>query len=159
MSDVNENQLIEDISNQIETEFIENQQENYESLLLKAKSFASPLASKKLFIKICKLLSQALQHKNVRRGSKEVTKTIKNNKKGIVLLGGDTSPVDCISHLPIYCEDNKVPYVFVASCSMLSKALGVTNFSQCAMILPSEEYEEAYNICWDRVINLLIYFK
>jgi hypothetical protein len=33
----------------------------------------------------------------------------------ICILAGDISPVDVITHIPIVCEDNKIPYIFVPS--------------------------------------------
>lgn len=33
----------------------------------------------------------------------------------ICVLAGDISPIDVITHIPIVCEDNKVPYIFVPS--------------------------------------------
>jgi H/ACA ribonucleoprotein complex subunit 2 len=31
------------------------------------------------------------------------------------VLAGDISPIDVITHIPIVCEDNKVPYIYVPS--------------------------------------------
>ena len=42
-------------------------------------------------------------------------KGLRKGEKGIVVLAGDISPIDVISHLPVLCEDNDVPYVFVTS--------------------------------------------
>lgn len=33
----------------------------------------------------------------------------------LVAIAGDISPLDVISHLPVYCEEKDVPYVFVSS--------------------------------------------
>ena len=30
-----------------------------------------------------------------------------------VVIAGDISPIDVISHVPVMCEDNSVPYVYV----------------------------------------------
>ena len=32
-----------------------------------------------------------------------------------VIIAGDISPIDVISHIPVACEDNKVPYAYVPS--------------------------------------------
>lgn len=32
-----------------------------------------------------------------------------------VVIAGDVSPIDVISHIPIVCEDNKIPYAYVPS--------------------------------------------
>lgn len=38
----------------------------------------------------------------------------------LCIIAGDISPIDVISHLPVFCEENEVPYVFVTSkvCSL-----------------------------------------
>jgi hypothetical protein len=35
--------------------------------------------------------------------------------RSICVLAGDISPIDVITHIPIVCEDNKVPYIYVPS--------------------------------------------
>ena len=32
-----------------------------------------------------------------------------------VVIAGDVSPIDVISHIPVVCEDNKIPYAYVPS--------------------------------------------
>ncbi len=39
-----------------------------------------------------------------------------------MVIAGDISPVDVISHLPVLCEDAEIPYVFVASKAELGAA-------------------------------------
>jgi len=51
----------------------------------------------------------------LRRGVKDVVKAIKKGAKGVVVLAADVSPVDVISHIPVLCEDNQIPYIFVRS--------------------------------------------
>jgi H/ACA ribonucleoprotein complex subunit 2 len=31
----------------------------------------------------------------------------------LVVLAGDIWPIDVISHIPVLCEDNEIPYVYV----------------------------------------------
>lgn len=31
------------------------------------------------------------------------------------MIAGDISPIDVITHLPVFCEDRDVPYIFVPS--------------------------------------------
>ena len=35
--------------------------------------------------------------------------------RSLVVLAADISPVDVISHLPVFCEEQGVPYMFVTS--------------------------------------------
>ena len=51
----------------------------------------------------------------MRRGVKDVVKAIKKGSSGIVILAADVSPVDVISHIPVLCEDARIPYVYVRS--------------------------------------------
>ena len=51
----------------------------------------------------------------MRRGVKDVVKAIKKGSRGIIILAADVSPVDVISHIPVLCEDARIPYVFVRS--------------------------------------------
>lgn len=41
---------------------------------------------------------------------------------GVVVLAGDISPMDVISHIPVLCEDVNVPYIFVTSRAELGAA-------------------------------------
>ena len=33
----------------------------------------------------------------------------------VVVFAGDISPIDVITHMPILCEENHIPYVYVPS--------------------------------------------
>ncbi|KAI1303273.1 L30e-like protein [Xylaria venustula] len=73
----------------------------------------------------------AAKNKTLKRGVKEVVKSLRkspaagpNNTSfpGVVVLAGDISPMDVISHIPVLCEDVNVPYIFVASRAELGAA-------------------------------------
>lgn len=77
--------------------------------------------------------SPAAKAKTLRRGVKEVVKALRKSAPatpsslsqtplGVVVLAGDISPPDVISHLPVLCEDHAVPYIFVASRAELGAA-------------------------------------
>ncbi len=51
----------------------------------------------------------------MRRGVKEVVKALRKGEKGLCVIAGDISPLDVICHLPVFCEENDVPYIFVDS--------------------------------------------
>lgn len=58
---------------------------------------------------------QVMKKKNVKRGVKEVGKAIRKGMTGICVFAADVSPVDVLSHLPVQCETNDIPYVFIRS--------------------------------------------
>ncbi|KAI1389856.1 L30e-like protein [Hypoxylon trugodes] len=93
--------------------------------------FAKPLADEKGTKKVMKTVRKAAKHKTLKRGVKEVVKSLRKSPTagpgntsfpGVVVLAGDISPMDVISHIPVLCEDVNVPYIFVASRAELGAA-------------------------------------
>ena len=76
---------------------------------------ATPLAGPKLERKLFRITKKIFKYKGVRRGVKEVCKSIRKKHKGIVVFAADVYPVDVYSHIPVLCESNNIPYVFVKS--------------------------------------------
>ena len=87
----------------------------YQERLKALSPISSPLADEKLTKKLHKLVKKASQGKALRRGVKEVVKSLRQGTKGMCILAGDVSPVDVIAHLPILCEEQDVPYIYVPS--------------------------------------------
>ncbi|KAI1850519.1 hypothetical protein JX265_004229 [Neoarthrinium moseri] len=93
--------------------------------------FARPLADDKGTKKILKSVRKAAKNKTLKRGVKEVVKSLRKSTPagpqnqafpGVVVLAGDISPMDVISHIPVLCEDVNVPYIFVTSRAELGAA-------------------------------------
>lgn len=76
---------------------------------------AQPISGEKLEQKLFKMTEKFIDIKGVKRGVKEVGKSIRKGASGICIFAADVSPVDVISHLPIQCESKKIPYIFVRS--------------------------------------------
>lgn len=89
--------------------------------------------SKKLF-KTIKKASKTRGH--VKRGVKEVVKGLRKGEKGLVILAGDISPTDILSHIPVLCEESDVPYIFVASKEALGAASSTKRPTSTVMIVP-----------------------
>lgn len=85
-------------------------------------AISDPLARKSLAKTIIKLGSQFSGERILRRGVKEVVKALRRKRRGIVVLAGDITPVDLVSHIPIMCEDLGLPYVYVRSKEYLGEA-------------------------------------
>lgn len=129
--------------------------DNYEKRLPAVLSFAKPLAPKDLNKKVLKTVKKASKAKHVKRGVKEVVKSLRKGEKGLVVIAGDISPGDVISHLPVLCEDNKVPYVFIPSKEDLGSAGATKRPTSCVMIVPSSGKKEAaeYRENFDAVVK------
>lgn len=129
-----------------------------------AQPMAVPKMSKKLF-KLTKKASKSRGH--VKRGVKEVVKALRKQEKGLVVLAGDISPIDILSHIPVLCEDTGNPYIFVDSKEALGAASATKRPTSCIMIVPGggkkmaakgkdatkakEDYEEDYQGLYKQV--------
>ncbi|ANZ77677.1 BA75_04513T0 [Komagataella pastoris] len=135
----------------------EETEDNYDKKLPALLPFAKPLASKKLNKKVLKTVKKASKAKHVRRGVKEVVKSLRKGEKGLVIIAGDISPPDVISHIPVLCEDSNVPYLFLPSKEDLGSAGATKRPTSCVMIVPNankskkgesktaEEYKDSFD--------------
>ncbi|XP_019390902.1 PREDICTED: H/ACA ribonucleoprotein complex subunit 2 [Crocodylus porosus] len=126
----------------------------YREQLVNLNPIAQPLAPRKLTRKLYKCIKKAAKHKQIRRGVKEVQKFINKGEKGIVVLAGDTLPIEVYCHIPIMCEDRSLPYAYIPSKTDLGTAAGSKRPTCVIMIKPNEEYEEAYGECLEEVTAL-----
>lgn len=131
-------------------------EDQYDARMPSVVTFAQPLANKKLNKKVLKTVKKASKAKNVKRGVKEVVKALRKGEKGLIVIAGDISPPDVISHLPVLCEDNKVPYIFVPSKQDLGAAGATKRPTSVVFIVPGsskdkshrakeEEYKDTFN--------------
>ncbi len=61
----------------------------------------------------------------IRRGTNEATKAIERGIAKLVLIAEDVEPPEVVAHLPLLCEERKIPYVFVPSKERLGQASGI----------------------------------
>ena len=71
---------------------------------------------------------------------KEVVKALRTGEKGLAVIAGDISPIDVITHLPILCEENDVPYVYVPSKAGLGEAGNTKRPTSCVFIVPKSGF-------------------
>lgn len=76
----------------------------------------------------------AAEYKCLKRGVKEVVKSIRRGNKGLCVIAGNISPIDVITHLPILCEESEIPYVYVPSKEDLANA-GATKRPTCCVLV------------------------
>jgi len=129
-------------------------EKSYQELIANINPIATPLASRKLSKKLYKCVKKAAKVKQIRRGVKEVQKFINKGEKGIVVLAGDTLPIDVYCHLPIMCEDKSLPYAYIPSKVDLGSSAGSKRPTCVILIKPHEEYQEAYDECLEEVTGL-----
>jgi len=131
----------------------ESAEDNYESRLSALNEISKPLASKKLNKKLLKTVRKASKAKDIKRGVKEVVKGLRKGNKGLVIIAGDISPIDVITHVPILCEESDVPYCYVPSKEDLGTAGSTKRPTSCVMIVKNKdaEYKDLYEECVNEV--------
>jgi len=98
---------------------------------------AHPLAEKKLAKKVLRTVKKASKARHVKRGVKEVVKSIRKGEKGMIVMAGDISPMDILTHIPLLAEESSNPYVFVPSKETLGQASATKRPTSCVMLCPA----------------------
>eukprot|EP00794_Sanderia_malayensis_P005350 gene5350-6021_t len=134
-----------------DNEDVNSNRPSYEDLITKVSVISKPLASKKLTKKLYKTVKKASKEKSLRRGVKEVAKALRKNEKGFVILAGDVSPIDVISHLPILCEDNEIPYCYVPSRMDLGLASQTKRPTSVILVKEKDSFQDYYKDCYKQL--------
>ncbi|XP_068746148.1 H/ACA ribonucleoprotein complex subunit 2-like protein [Montipora capricornis] len=127
---------------------------DYDELVKRVCAIAKPLAGRKLTKRLYKTVKKASKAKSLRRGVKEVAKALRKEEKGFVVIAGDISPIDVISHIPVACEDKKVPYAYVPSKFDLGAASQTKRPTSIVLVKSHEDFKDHYKQCLDEVKSL-----
>ena len=85
----------------------------------------------------------------------------------LVIVAGDVSPIDVITHLPVLCEEAGVPYVYVPSKTELGLTASTKRPTSVVMIIPGgkkhdeaafSEYKKYYDACYADAKKLVCVF-
>ncbi len=85
------------------------------------------------------VLRQASRSGKVRKGTNESTKAIERGTAKLVVIAEDVQPPEVVAHLPILCEERKIPYVFVPSKDQIGPAIGIDVSTASAAVLDPGE--------------------
>jgi len=75
--------------------------------------------------KAYQLLQVAKDTGKLRKGTNETTKAIERAIAKIVIIAEDVEPPQVVAHLPILCDERKIPYLYVPSKLELGKSAGL----------------------------------
>lgn len=70
-------------------------------------------------------LQMANQTGSVRKGTNETTKAVERAQAKLVVIAEDVDPPEVVAHLPLLCEERKIPYIFVPSKRKLGTSAGI----------------------------------
>ena len=138
---------------------MESLEEPIDVTKLAISPISKPMASEKVSLKLISLTSKLAGNNLVRKGVKAVNKFFRSEElkknKSICVLAGDVSPIDVISHIPILCEKNKVPYIYIPSRQLLGTA-SCTKRPTSVVILVEPPEDNKYH---EKFVSLMGFVK
>jgi len=91
---------------------------------------------------------------NVRKGTNETTKAVERGQAKLVVIAEDVDPPEVVAHLPILCDERKIPFIFVPSKAKLGSAAGIDVPSAAVCITEAGEASELVKEITTRVQRL-----
>ncbi len=71
----------------------------------------------------------------IKKGTNETTKAVERGFAKLVLIAEDVDPPEIVAHLPLLCEERKIPYLYVPSKAKLGQSAGIDIAAASACIL------------------------
>jgi len=88
------------------------------------------------------VLRQASRSGKVRKGTNETTKAVERGQAKLVVIAEDVQPPEVVAHLPLLCEEKKIPYVFVPNKEQIGPAIGINVSTAAAAVLEPGEGQQ-----------------
>ncbi|MCC6040767.1 MAG: 50S ribosomal protein L7Ae [Desulfurococcaceae archaeon] len=75
----------------------------------------------------------------IKKGTNETTKAVERGQAKLVVIAEDVDPPEIVGHLPVLCDEKKIPYTYVPSKKRLGEAAGIeVAAASVAIIDPGE---------------------
>ena len=71
----------------------------------------------------------------LKKGTNEVTKQVERGQAKLVIMAEDVSPEEILAHIPILCEEKKVPFTYVPSRMDLGRSAGLNTGTACLALV------------------------
>ena len=78
----------------------------------------------------------------IKKGTNETTKAVERGLAKLVLIAEDVDPPEIVAHLPLLCDEKKIPYVYVPSKKRLGEASGIEVAAASACIIDPGEAKD-----------------
>lgn len=90
----------------------------------------------------------------LRKGTNETTKAIERGVAKLVVIAEDVEPPEVVAHLPLLCEERKIPYIFVPSKAQLGTAIGIDVPSAASSIVEAGDASDLLKEIASKLANL-----
>ena len=89
--------------------------------------------------KALQLVQVASETGKIRVGTNEVTKSSERGEAKLVVMAEDVDPVEILVHVPMLCEEKRIPYVYVNKKQRLGQSAGLTkSAASIAVVEPGD---------------------
>jgi len=82
----------------------------------------------------------------IAKGTGRVIKVCEEKKAKLVVIAEDVDPPEIVAHLPILCEERRIPYTFVPSKTHLGLVIGAPAPAASCAIVDQGEFTEEMNV-------------
>jgi len=89
------------------------------------KAYVKFEVPKELSARVLRAVETANATGQVRRGTNETTKAVERGQARLVVIAEDVDPEEVVMHLPVLCDEKKIPYVYVPAKLDLGRASGI----------------------------------
>ena len=89
--------------------------------------------------KALQLVQVASETGKVRVGTNEVTKSSERAEAKLVIMAEDVDPVEILVHIPMLCEEKRIPYVYVPKKQRLGQSAGLSKSAASVAIVEAGE--------------------
>ena len=89
--------------------------------------------------KALQLVQVASETGKLRVGTNEVTKSSERAEAKLVVMAEDVDPVEILVHIPMLCEEKRIPYLYVPKKQRLGQSAGLSkSAASVAVVEPGE---------------------
>jgi len=80
---------------------------------------------KELSDKVLQAIQDIRTSGKLRKGTNEATKSVERSEAKFVAIAADVNPIEIVMHIPMLCDEKKIPFAFVPSKADLGAAAGL----------------------------------
>jgi large subunit ribosomal protein L7Ae len=89
--------------------------------------------------KALQLVQVASESGKLRVGTNEVTKSSERAEAKLVIMAEDVDPVEILVHIPMLCEEKRIPYVYVPKKQRLGQCAGLSKSAASVAVVEAGE--------------------
>ncbi len=89
--------------------------------------------------KALQLVQIAAETGKLRVGTNEVTKSSERAEAKLVVMAEDVDPVEILVHVPMLCEEKRIPYIYVPKKQRLGQSAGLTKSAASVAVVEAGE--------------------